>query len=306
VPDLVDVLELDRKIVETIFATAAEIEHKKLHKSRWCLLENKIVALAFFEPSTRTRLSFEESAYRLCAKDLTIVGEEATSLAKGESLHDTVKILDEMSDLIVLRHQRDGAAKYAAQIAAHPVINAGDGKNQHPTQSLIDLYVVKKLKGTVDDLSYGIVGDLRYARTAKSFMLLLSLFKPRSLYLLAPDLLKPSKTFLEELRSRGLRIFEVERLEDILSSVDVLYVTRIQKERFPDPSEYEKVRGSYKITLDMLRRGREGLIVLHPLPRVDELDVSIDNSPYAAYFEQVRSSIPIRMSVLAWASGVIA
>ena len=304
-PDLVDVTDLDRRVVELIFDTAREIESKKLHKSRWCLLENKTISLAFLEPSTRTRLSFEESAYRLCAKPLTIVGEEATSLAKGESLHDTVKILDELSDIIVLRHPRDGAAKYAAEVASNPVINAGDGKNQHPTQSLIDLYVVNKLKGAIDDLSYAIVGDLRYARTARSFLLALTIFKPRAVYLVAPDLLRPPRTFLEELRSRGLRVFEADKLEDVIPSVDVLYVTRIQKERFPDVSEYERVKGSYKVTLDVLKKGREGLIVLHPLPRVDELDIAVDNTPYAAYFEQVRSSVPVRMAVLAWSAGVI-
>jgi len=304
-PDVVDVLDLDKKDMIKIFELAEDIEYKKLHKSKWCALENKTVSLLFVEPSTRTRLSFEESAKRLCAHTLTIVGEEASSFVKGESLYDTIKVLDKISDIIVIRHNLDGSAKYASEVAANPVINAGDGKNQHPTQSLIDLYVVRKRKGGLEDLRYAVVGDLRYARTARSFLLALTKFKPRSVYLVAPEVLKPSIKFLEELKSMGLNVFEVDRLEDVIPNVDVIYVTRIQKERFPDPSEYEKVKGSYKITLDLIKRGKGDLIVLHPLPRVDELDVRIDSTPHAAYFDQVAASVPVRMATLAWSAGVV-
>ncbi len=303
--DVVDITELTKQDFITIFEHAREIERKKLHKSKWCLLENKTVILGFFEPSTRTRISFEEAAYRLCAHTISIVGEEATSMAKGESFRDTIKIFDIIGDLLVIRHPREGAAKYAAEVAENPVINAGDGKNQHPTQTLIDFYVIWKKKGDLSSLSYAVVGDLRYARTARSFLLGLTRFKPRSVYLVAPPLLRPPNSFLEELRTMGLKVFEAEKLEDVISSVDVLYVTRIQKERFPDPSEYEKVKGSYRVTKTLLSRAREGLMVLHPLPRLDELETAVDETPYAAYFDQVRSSVPVRMSVLAWSAGVI-
>ncbi len=184
--DFISITDLKREEIFKIFEIAREIEDKKLHETKWCLLEDKVVTLAFFEPSTRTRLSFEVAAKRLCAHPMSIVGEEATSLMKGESLADTIRVLDALSDVIVIRHKYEGASKFASEVAKSPVINAGDGRRQHPTQTLIDLYTVNKLKGTVDDLVYAVVGDLRYARTANSFLLGLTLFKPRAVYLSYP------------------------------------------------------------------------------------------------------------------------
>lgn len=288
-----------------IWDIASEIESKRLHKSSWCLLEGKTVTLAFFEPSTRTRLSFQLAAKRLCANVLPTVGEEALSLAKGESFHDTVMVLDELSDVLVIRHWMEGAAKYASEIAKHAIVNAGDGRNYHPTQTLIDLYTVKKRFGTIDGLSFALVGDLRYARTAKSLLMALTKFNVKSIYIVAPPQLKPHPWIVEELRRNNVRVFETDNLNEIIGMVDVLYVTRIQKERIPDPAEYEKLRGSYRVTLELVKRGKSDLLVLHPLPRLDELDYEIDSTPHAGYLEQVRVAVPVRMAALAWSYGVV-
>ncbi len=291
--------------MEEIWDIAFEIEKKKLHKSSWCLLEGKTVTLAFFEPSTRTRLSFQLAAKRLCANVLPTVGEEALSLAKGEDFYDTVMVLDELSDVLVIRHWMEGAAKYASEIASGVVVNAGDGRNYHPTQTLIDLYVVLKKFERIDGLSFALLGDLRYARTAKSLLMALSKFNVKSVYLVAPQQLKPHPWIVEELRRSGINVFETSELSEVIGMIDVLYVTRIQKERIPDPTEYEKLKGSYRVTLELVKKGKDDLLVLHPLPRLDELDYRIDNTPHAGYLEQVRSSVPVRMAALAWSYGVL-
>ncbi len=303
--DLISIAELRRSDIEKIFEETSEIEKRKLHKSSWCLLKDKTVILAFFEPSTRTRLSFELAAKRLCAHTLSVIGEEASSMAKGESLYDTIKIFDVLGDVIVIRHWMEGTARYAAEIAESPIVNAGDGRNHHPTQSLIDLYTIRKLKGSIDGLSYAVVGDIRYARTARSFLLALTLFRPKSVYLVSPQSLRAPQELMELLRDRGIRVYENENLEEVIGAVDVLYVTRIQKERIPDPAEYERLRGSYKIDKKILKKARRDLIILHPLPRLEELSVDVDNTPHAAYFEQVKSAVPVRMAVLAWSAGVL-
>ncbi len=262
-------------------------------------LEGRVVALAFFEPSTRTRLSFEAAVKRLGGEVIGFSGPEATSVAKGETLADTVRMLDSYADAIVIRHPREGAAKYAAEIADSPVINGGDGKQHHPTQALVDLYTVYRLFGGVDGLVYGVLGDLRYARTASSFLLGLTLFQPRRVYLVSPPQLGLREEVRRELDERGLRYEEAGGLEEVLGELDVLYVVRIQKERFPDPAEYERVRGSYRVTVEMLERlAKPGLRVLHPLPRVDEVEPRVDNTPYAAYFRQASYGVPVRMALL--------
>ena len=261
-------------------------------------LEGKIVSLAFFEPSTRTRLSFETAAKRLGAETIGFTAEEATSVAKGESFTDTIRMLDGYSDLIVVRHRYEGAATLAAEVASVPVINGGDGRQHHPTQAMLDLYTVRTLFSTIDGLSYLIVGDLRYARTVSSLLYALSLFKPASVMVSSPPELRLRDELRRELEERGLRVEEV-RLEEGLSRADVIYVTRIQKERFPDPREYEKVKGSYRITLRLLETyAKKGAKVLHPLPRVDELSTDVDSSSYQAYFIQARLGVPLRMALL--------
>jgi aspartate carbamoyltransferase catalytic subunit len=300
--DVLSILDFSREDLELLFGYAERME--KSIDTKLSLLFGKMVALAFFEPSTRTRLSFEVAAKRLGADVISITGEESLSISKGESLADTIRMLDTYSDLIVIRHRYEGAAKYAAEIARHPVINAGDGKQHHPTQAMIDLYTVKKLFGTVDGLNYGVLGDLRYGRASTSFIFSLTLFKPKKVYLISPESLRVREEVLHVLKERGVVYEERRSLGDVIEELDVLYVIRIQRERIPDPIEYEKVKGSYKVTLDLLKRAKKELKILHPLPKVDEIDERIDNTPHAAYFIQAKYGIPVRMALLALIFGV--
>lgn len=300
--DVISILDFTREDLEELFTYTDKIE--KMGRVKLRVLEGKIVALAFFEPSTRTRLSFETAAKRLGADVISFSGEEAISIAKGENLADTIRMLDSYSDIIVIRHRYEGTAKFAAEIAKNPVINAGDGKQHHPTQAMIDLYTVRKLYGTIDGLTYAVVGDLRYGRAATSFIYALTLFKPKLVYLVSPSLLRARPETLKLLQERGVRFKEVDSIGEIISDVDVMYVTRIQKERFPDPLEYEKVRGSYKVTMDILSRAKKELKILHPLPKVDEIESEVDKSPFAAYFLQAAYGVPVRMALLALIFGV--
>ncbi|ABM79985.1 aspartate carbamoyltransferase [Hyperthermus butylicus] len=302
--DVISILDFDRDSLEQLFEVADKFSSLLRERGRIPLLEGYIVALAFFEPSTRTRLSFETAAKRLGADTIGFTSEEAISIAKGETLADTIRMLDSYADMIVLRHRYEGAALYAAEIAEHPVINAGDGKQHHPTQAMLDLYTVRKLFGTIDGLTYGVLGDLRYGRAASSFILALTIYRPRMIYLISPPLLRVRPEVRMVLDERGMRYREVESLEEVLGELDVLYVTRIQRERFPDQREYEKVRGSYRVTLELLEQhARRELRILHPLPRVDEIAPEVDGTPYAAYFEQARNGVPVRMALLALIAG---
>jgi len=299
--DVLSMLDFRREDLELLFNYTEEMH--KYTNTKLSLLLGKVVSLAFFEPSTRTRLSFEVAAKRLGADVISITGEESLSISKGESLADTIRMLDTYSDLIVIRHRYEGAARYAAEIAEHPVINAGDGKQHHPTQAMIDLYTIKKLFGTIDGLSYGVLGDLRYGRASTSFIYGLTLFKPKKLYLISPESLRVREEVLQVLKERGIVFEEKRSLGEVIGELDVLYVIRIQKERIPDPMEYEKVRGSYKVTLDLLKYAKKELKILHPLPKVDEIDERIDNTPYAAYFIQAKYGVSVRMALLALVLG---
>ncbi|MCE4604214.1 MAG: aspartate carbamoyltransferase [Aeropyrum sp.] len=293
--DVISILDFTREDLEELFSHADR--SKELIRRR--SLEGRIVALAFFEPSTRTRMSFEAAAKRLGAATISISGEEAISVAKGENLADTIAMLDSYADAIVIRHKYEGAAIYASEIAEAPVINGGDGRQHHPTQAMLDLYTVRKLFGRIDGLVYGVLGDLRYGRAASSFILGLTLFKPRHVYLISPPQLRARSEVIEVLESRGFEYNEVESLTEVLPELDVLYVTRIQKERIPDPREYEALKGSYRVTIDLLKsKAREGLKILHPLPRVDEIDFSVDASPYQAYYLQARLGVDVRIALL--------
>jgi aspartate carbamoyltransferase catalytic subunit len=300
--DVISILDFRREDLELLFEYADKMQ--KFLDKKLDALRGKVVSLAFFEPSTRTRLSFEVAAKKLGADVISIVGEESISISKGENLADTIRMLDSYSNLIVIRHRYEGTAKYAAEIAEHPVINAGDGKQHHPTQTMIDLYTVKKLFGTIDGLTYGVLGDLRYGRASASFIYGLSLFKPKKIYLIAPELLRPREEVLHYLSERGIVFEERRNLLDVIGNIDVLYVIRIQKERIPDPMEYERVRGSYRVTLKVLQHAKKELKILHPLPKVDEIDERVDSTPFAAYFTQARYGVPVRMALLALEFGV--
>lgn len=295
--DVISILDFDREDLEVLFEEADKMKSLLANGSVPKTLSGRIVALAFFEPSTRTRMSFEAAAKRLGAETIGFTSEEGISVAKGESLADTIRMLDSYADLIVLRHRYEGSALYAAEIAVHPVINGGDGRQHHPTQAMLDLYTVREAHGVIDGLTYGVLGDLRYGRAATSFILSLGLFKPRRVYLIAPPSLEPRAEVMMLIERLGIPAVKA-RLEDVIGELDVLYVTRIQRERFPDPEEYERVRGAYRVTPSTLEGAKRDLIVMHPLPRVDEIDPRVDSTPHAWYFRQARNGVPVRMALL--------
>lgn len=294
--DVVSILDFGRRELEVLFETADRAQ--KYARSKLDHLRGKIVALAFFEPSTRTRFSFEAAAKRLGADVISVSGEEAISVAKGENLADTVRMLDCYSDLIVVRHKYEGAAKFAAEVAANPVINGGDGWQHHPTQAMVDLYTVLKMFGTIDGLRYALLGDLKYGRAITSFLYGLTRFKPDAVYLVSPEQLRPREEVIMKLNELGQKYEMLTSLDSVIDEVDVVYVSRIQRERFPDPMEYAKVKGSYALSSRTLSRAKPGLKILHPLPRVDEVALDVDYTPHAAYFYQASLAVPVRMALI--------
>jgi len=294
--DVIRILDFDREELDELFNETDEM--LKYRRRKINILDGKVMALAFFEPSTRTRLSFQTAMIRLGGDVIGFSEVSTTSIAKGETFADTVRMLDSYADIIVIRHRVEGAAQFAAEIAESPVINAGDGTRHHPTQAMIDLYTIRRNFESIDGLSIGVLGDLKYGRAATSFIYGVSKYKLKKLFLISPPLLRARREVLEHLRTQGVRYEETNKLEDVISDLDVLYVTRIQKERFPDPAEYEKVRGSYRITISILKDARDNLIILHPLPRVDEIANEVDNTKHAKYFEQASYGVPLRMALL--------
>ena len=268
------------------------------------LLKGEILATLFFEPSTRTRLSFVSAMEQLSGEVIGFSNSNTTSIQKGESLWDTIKMTEQYADVIVIRHPLEGSARLAAEAASIPVINGGDGSNQHPTQTLLDLYTIQKIKGKLENLHIGFVGDLKYGRTVHSLVIALSHFSP-TFYFIAPDELQIPEVYLDELFKNRVKYSKTSDLMKSCKELDVLYVTRIQKERFPDPLEYEKFKGIYRIGEELLHHVKNDLKIMHPLPRVDEIDKSVDSTPYAAYFEQAANGIPVRMALLALVLGKI-
>jgi aspartate carbamoyltransferase catalytic subunit len=255
------------------------------------VLQNRILALLFFEPSTRTQLSFDAAMKRLGGSTLNLTSRES-SVLKGETLADTIKVVGEYADVIVLRHPREGAARMASEISKIPIINGGDGAGHHPTQTLLDLYTIKK-ESHLDDLDIALLGDLKYGRTAHSLAYALNLFNA-NITLVAPEGLQMPKHIVQTLNSVKL----ADDVSDVIQDIDVLYVTRIQKERFPDPNEYRRVAKSYRLTLPVLEGVRDNLIIMHPLPRVDEIAPEVDTTKHAKYFQQAFYGIPVRMALL--------
>lgn len=263
------------------------------------ILSGKLLATLFYEPSTRTRLSFETAMKRLGGEVIDLGALEASSVAKGETLADTIRVIGNYADAIVLRHPREGAARMAAEYSKIPIINAGDGAGHHPTQTLLDLYTIMR-ESNLSGLKIAIVGDLKYGRTVHSLAYALSLYHA-DMTLISPKQLVMPDTIKKDLKKQGAIVSETSNIEDVIGDVDVLYVTRIQKERFPDPAEYQKVAGSYRITEELLKSARDNLIIMHPLPRVDEIDPAVDRTKYARYFEQSFYGVPVRMALLAMA-----
>ncbi|RJS76086.1 aspartate carbamoyltransferase [Candidatus Bathyarchaeota archaeon] len=299
--DIVSIKGFTREEIDYILEIAAAFE--PLAEKGSDMLKGKVLAELFFEPSTRTRLSFETAMYKLGGNVIGFAEPGVSSVKKGETLADTVRVVENYSDVIVMRHPLEGAARFAAEYAHVPVINGGSGAEEHPTQALLDLYTILKAKGRIDGLNIALMGDLRYGRTVHSLAYALSLYDVK-LNMVSPELLRMRTEVLEDIKTR-IDVTEHRDVEDILPELDVLYVTRIQKERFPDLGEYEKVRGTYKVDLDLLRNAKDDLVVLHPLPRVDEIAVEVDSTPFAKYFEQTRNGVIVRMALLALVLGAI-
>ncbi len=269
---------------------------------RW-MKRDVISILDFKRDELEYLFSFETAAHRLGASVITLE-PSISSLAKGESFADTMRMLDSYADVIVMRSPLEGAAKLAAEICEHPVINGGDGTQHHPTQAMIDIYTIKKIKGDLCDLSIGVLGDLKYGRAATSFMYGVSIFGVKKLWLIAPKELMPRDDVLLTLKRFNVELHYTENINDIIGELDVLYVTRIQKERFPDLAEYERVKGTYQVDLKLLSKAKDSLIVMHPLPRVDEISYEVDTTKYAAYFKEASYGVPLRMALLMLIMGV--
>jgi aspartate carbamoyltransferase catalytic subunit len=289
---IISMRDFSREEIDAVLKRAESLE-KKVNP---VLLRGKVLANLFFEPSTRTRLSFETAMKRLGGEVLNLGSVEASSLSKGETLADTIRIIQNYSDVIVMRHPREGAARMAASISEVPVINAGDGAGQHPTQTLLDLYTIKR-ESSLRNLKIAMVGDLKYGRTVHSLTYALSLYGAK-IYLVSPEQLRMPDEIKKDLTERGCNVAETQDIADVVNYVDVLYITRIQKERFPDPTEYKKIAGSYRVTIDTISNAKKDMIIMHPLPRVDEIDPAIDDTPHAKYFKQAYYGVPVRMAVL--------
>jgi len=260
------------------------------------LLRGKVMGTLFFEPSTRTRLSFESAMIRLGGGVIGFAEPKVASVEKGENLADTVRTVENYADVLVIRHPLEGAARLAADFASVPVINAGSGAEEHPTQAMLDLLTIHQEQGRIDGLTIAVVGDLRYGRTVHSLAYALSLYKVKLLFV-APELLRMRREVVDDISAR-VALEESADLAPLLSEIDVLYMTRIQKERFADMAEYEKVAGAYRLTARDLEKVKESMIVMHPLPRVDEIDHSVDRSEHAKYFKQMRYGLLLRMALL--------
>ena len=268
------------------------------------LLDGKVVATLFFEPSTRTRLSFETAANRLGARVIGFADPKVTSGTKGETLKDTIMMVSNYADIIVMRHYLEGAAQYAAEVSPVPIVNAGDGANQHPSQTMLDLYSIQKTQGTLEDLNIYLVGDLKYGRTVHSLLTAMRHFNP-TFHFIAPDELAMPESYKTYCRQNKIRYVETKEFNaDVLSDADIIYMTRVQRERFTDLMEYERVKDCYLLKEDMLFRARGNMKILHPLPRVNEIEYSIDDTRHAYYFQQARGGLFARQALICDALGI--
>jgi aspartate carbamoyltransferase catalytic subunit len=289
----ISVRDLDRNHIDHLIAQAGEIATSGAGKKP---LDGKILGLLFLEPSTRTRMSFESAMLRLGGSCINFGGVEVSSMAKGETLADTIRVVSGYADAIVLRHPKVGAARLASEFADVPVINGGDGAGQHPSQTLIDLYTIRQSM-PLDQIRIGLIGDLMYGRTTHSLAYALTQYKAE-IHTIAPKGLGLPDSIKHDLKVLGCVVIEHEMVHEIIRDLDVLYVTRFQRERFPDPAQFFDIAANYRIDLDILEGVRKNFIILHPLPRVDEIDPAVDALPYAKYFEQARNGVPVRMAML--------
>ena len=295
--DIVSTEDLSKEDILHILDVSAKMEEMVEKERISTLLADKMVAIIFLEPSTRTMLSFVSAANRLSAKVIQVAGAKSSSAAKGESLSDTARTVEGYVDCIVIRQSQIGGARVVADAVDVPVINAGDGSSQHPTQALLDMYTIQKEIGTVEGLTIGMVGDLKFGRTVHSLSYALSHFNPTFLYCSPKELSMPDK-IVSDMKGRGITVKISNSMEDALKA-DIIYMTRIQRERFKDPAEYEKLKGSYVLTRDILNKARKNALIMHPLPRVDEIAAEVDELPNAAYFRQAHNGVYLRMALLA-------
>ena len=294
--NIISIKDLERSDIDYIIDEASKLED--IAKSREISeeLKGKILGLMFFEPSTRTKMSFETSMKRLSGECIGFENTGSSSVSKGESIADTAKMFEGYCDALVIRHEMEGVSKFISDVVDVPVINAGDGAGQHPTQTLLDLYTIKKEIGSIDNIKIALIGDLKYGRTVHSLANALTLYNNVELYFVSPDKLKMPQEILHDLDKAGMSYSETSNISDVIDKVNVLYVTRIQKERFADIDDYLEIKGAYIINKKMLE-GKD-LIVMHPLPRIDEIDGDVDDTKYNKYFTQAANAVPVRMAIL--------
>lgn len=298
--DVIEAQQFDREALNAIFEVAREMELVEKNTTGSQLLKGYLMATLFYEPSTRTRLSFESAMKRLGGEVLTTENaREFSSAAKGETLEDTIRTVEGYSDIIVMRHFESGAARRAAATASIPIINAGDGPGQHPTQALLDVYTIEREIGKLDGIKVGLVGDLAYGRTVRSLAYLLAKYHDVKIYFVSPDVVRMKNDIKDYLTSTGIEWEESADLMDVASKCDVIYQTRIQRERFGERIDlYEEARGKYIVNQDVLNVLQKHAVVMHPLPRLDEITVDVDKDPRAAYFRQAKNGLYIRMALL--------
>ncbi len=297
---LVTIANLTKEKIMYLIQMAQEFEKHPNRK----ILDDCVVATLFFEPSTRTRLSFETAANRLGARVIGFTDPKVTSSTKGETLKDTIMMVSNYADVIVMRHYLEGAARYASEVSPVPVVNAGDGANQHPSQTMLDLYSIYKTQGTLENLNVYLVGDLKYGRTVHSLIMALRHFNP-TLHFVAPKELAMPEEYKLYCRKHGIHYEEHEDFNaDVISDADILYMTRVQRERFTDPMEYERVKDVYILRASMLKQARENMKILHPLPRVNEIAYDVDDDPHAYYFEQAHNGLFARQAIICDVLGI--
>ena len=298
--NLVSINDFTREEIIKITELAARFEADP-HQQ---VLAGKVIASLFFEPSTRTRLSFESAINHLGGRVIGFSEVSNTSLSKGETFHDTITTISNYCDMIVMRHYIEGAARYAGEISRVPVVNAGDGANQHPSQTLLDLYSIKKTQGRLDNINITMIGDLKYGRTVHSLLQALSHFNPTFTFV-APDELKMPEEYKRFLDSKGIPYPETREILPAINDADIVYMTRVQRERFSDPMEYERMKNVYVLKNDMLQGTKPNMRILHPLPRVGEIDPDVDSNPKAYYFQQTENGMYTRMAIISYLLGVV-
>ena len=297
---IVSIADYSREQIQRLLERTADFEREPNRR----LLEGKVVATLFFEPSTRTRLSFETAANRLGARVIGFTDPKVTSSSKGETLKDTIKMVSNYADVIIMRHKLEGAALYASEVTDVPIINAGDGSNLHPSQTMLDLYSIWKTQGRLDDLNIYLVGDLKYGRTVHSLLMSMRKYNP-TFHFVAPKELEMPEEYKLYCQKEGIRYVEqTDFTEDSISDADILYMTRVQRERFTDLMEYERVKDTYILRADMLGKCRENMRILHPLPRVNEIEQDVDDSPHAYYFQQAQNGLYAREALICQALNV--